>query len=395
MGLFSKPAPTAIVAIPAHDEAERIPACLAALAMQRSSAGAPLARGLLEVLVFANNCRDGTAEAARAFADTPFPLHIVEERLPSDLSHAGGARRVAMDLAADRLARSSAAGVLMTTDADSRVGPTWVAANLEAIAAGADAVAGYIDAEPVEYLALGRGFLERGQLEDRFLALVAELHARLDPRPHDPWPNHRVHSGASFALTLSAYRAIGGLPAQPLGEDAALALALESHGFRIRHSLDAVVTTSCRFESRARGGAGDTMKARHAALDAPCDSDLEPASRLFRRFRTQGRLRRLHEAGRLGDGAMLSRWLRLDPGTCAELVQDGANAPFARLWGRIEAASPLLRRGAELRPSGLPREIARLERLLARLRTPPREDRADNAARGAPLPLEAAVASPR
>ena len=389
--------PAAIVAIPAHDEVERIGACLAALAMQRSASGLPLAPHAFGVLVLANNCRDATAEVARSFAGRmPFPLDVVEHRLPDDSSHAGGARRVVLDLAADRLARSPGGdGILLTTDADSRVGASWVAANLAAIGAGVDAVAGYVDAEPDEYLALGRGFLDRGRMEDRYLSRVAELYGRLDPRPHDPWPNHRVASGASFALTLSAYRAIGGLPQPPLGEDAALALALESDGFLIRHGLDVTVTTSCRFDNRARGGAGDTMKARHASLDAPCDAEFERALPLLRRVRRKGLLRRLHAAGRLSDGEALRRWLGFDRDQAAGIVRAAVDVPFARLWTRIEADSVVLRRSDPLRPSDLPIEIARLERLLHRLSAEPTRDRADSVPRGAPLPFAAVAASPR
>jgi len=64
---------------------------------------------------------------------------------------------------------------------------------------GVDCVAGYIDAIPAEYIGLGGDFLSRGRLEDTYLRYIAEIYARCDPRPHDPWPNHRVSSGASLA----------------------------------------------------------------------------------------------------------------------------------------------------------------------------------------------------
>ncbi len=360
--------PPAVVAIPAHDEAERIGACLAALAMQRDGRGTPLTEGGFSVLVLANNCRDATADLARAFAEVaPFPLHVVECRLPPGEAHAGGARRRAMDAAADLLARDTGRGVILTTDADSRAGPTWVSAMLAGFAPGVDAVAGTIDADPNEYLALGVGFLARGRLEDRYLSRVAELYAALDPRPHDPWPNHRVHSGAGIAVTLAAYRAIGGLPVRPLGEDSALAEALEDAGFLVRHSMEAAVTTSCRFDSRAPGGAGDTMRARHADLDAPCDGDIERADRLFRRARTRGVLRRLHAAGRLGDDLGWRRRLGVDRDAAAALALAGAGRPFSHLWRRAEVESPALHLGPPLRPSALPREIDAIERLLRRL----------------------------
>ena len=193
------------------------------------------------------------------YAETvPYRLRVIEAQLPPQNAHAGGARKIAMDSAADLLmARHRHDGVILTTDADSRVQPLWMSSTLAAT--GRRSRRGLQDTSmpnPVENIALGAGFLRRGRLEDRFLSLVAEISAILDPRPHDPWPNHRVHSGANFALTLEAYQAIGGLPCRALGEDSALAHALESAGFLIRHSMASCVLTSCRFDSRGTGRCG-------------------------------------------------------------------------------------------------------------------------------------------
>ena len=274
-----------------------------------------------------------------------------------------------MDSAADLLTtRHHHTGIILTTDADSRVQPLWIATTLAELADGVDAVAGYVDADPTENVALGAGFLRRGRIEDRFLSLVAEIYAILDPRPHDPWPNHRVHSGANFAVTLEAYQAIGGLPCRALGEDAALAHALESAGFLVRHSMAACVVTSCRFDSRAPGGAGDTMRMRHANLDAACDDDLEPVERLFRRARVKGVLRRLHDAGRLADTSTWRDRIGFDRQSAQRVVRQRADLPFANFWDVIEAESPVLRRGPALRPSDVLRETAKADRLLQRLR---------------------------
>ncbi len=152
-------APGVVVAIPANDEAERLALCLAALAGQRDEFGAPLPDTAFEVLVFANNCSDETAEIARRLrGDLPFALTVIEETLPPARATAGWARRRAMDEAADRLtAAHRYDGLILTTDADSVVSPTWVAATLRVVAEGADAVAGYVDGMPAEKLALGRG----------------------------------------------------------------------------------------------------------------------------------------------------------------------------------------------------------------------------------------------
>ncbi|MBA5770798.1 hypothetical protein, partial [Escherichia coli] len=64
--------------------------------------------------------------------------------------------------------------------------------------------------------------LERGRMEWQYQQLVAELQSRSDPEAHDPWPRHNQNCGASAAVTLDAYRRIGGLPPIPVGEDRAL-----------------------------------------------------------------------------------------------------------------------------------------------------------------------------
>ena len=67
---------------------------------------------------------------------------------------AGPARRVGMDAAAARL---PAGGLIACTDADSTVAPDWVAAQLRAAAAGAQAIGGRIEIAPAEMAALPPG----------------------------------------------------------------------------------------------------------------------------------------------------------------------------------------------------------------------------------------------
>jgi GT2 family glycosyltransferase len=353
--------PGAVIAIPARDEAGRIERCLAALAMQRFRSGAPVPQGSLEVLLLANNCADRTAEIGRAFAGClPFTLSVVESTL--SVASAGGARRCAMDEAAARLAPggSGGDGVILTTDADSVVSPTWFADNMRHLQHGADCVAGYIDAEPLEIVSLGRAFLDRGRLEDSYLRQVAEIHARCDPRPHDPWPNHRVSSGASLAVKLSAYRAIGGLPPRAVGEDIAFTDLLDRHGFKVRHALDVTVVTSCRLDGRAAGGAADTMRHRRDVPDAECDDELEPALATLRRAVMRGTLRKAWQEGRL-EQALRRLW---PAGGIAPIEADN----FNDAWDQLAAGHPDLKRGPRLRPSDLPRQIAVAGFILRQLR---------------------------
>lgn len=186
-------------------------------------AGAPVPEGAFERVVLANNCSDATADVVRTFtAMVPYPISVVEERLPPGKRSAGWARKREMDVAAALLVARGATGVIITADADSSVGPTWFAATMRESVKGVDCVPGYIDANPLELVSLGRAFLRRGRLEDTYLRFIAEMDARCDPRPHDPWPNHRMSFGASLAVTLAAYTAIGRLPPPSVGKDPAL-----------------------------------------------------------------------------------------------------------------------------------------------------------------------------
>lgn len=134
------PSPRIIVAIPVRNEAEDIAGCLRALSGQR---GATVAA----VVLCLNNCTDDTAPIVRRV--TPMLpglcVHMLHVALAPDRACAGIARRIAMDRAADLAGRN---GILLTTDADARVAPDWLAANLRALMRGADAVAGRALIEP-------------------------------------------------------------------------------------------------------------------------------------------------------------------------------------------------------------------------------------------------------
>ena len=350
----------AIVCIPARNEADRIGRCLAALAVQRDRNGAPVVPGSFAVLLLVNNSTDATAQAARSMALlVPYPLEVLEITLESGAT-AGGARRRAMEEAAARLRAGERNGVLLTTDADSAVSPSWYAENMRHLEDGADCVAGYIDAEAPEIVSLGAAFLERGRREDMYLRLVAEIYALCDPRPHDPWPNHRVSSGASIAVTVAAYDAVGGMPDRALGEDGAFTAMLEEKGFRVRHPLDVSVLTSCRLNGRATGGAADTMRYRRDVPNAPCDDELEPALATLRRAVMRGLLRRASEERKLGPAIERLYGEHWRPNCAA--------STFTDVWKQMEARHPKLRRGLPLRPSDLPRQIAVAKFILRHLR---------------------------
>lgn len=369
MELSSSAPLRAIVAIPVRNEAERIGACLDALAAQVGTEGFGQGFGQgfgheFGVVLLLNNCTDGT-EAAVARTVFPAPLRTVVRRF--DGASAGWARREAMEEAAiwlEEAGQVPANAALLTTDADSRVPPDWIARNLAALARGADAVAGRITLDAHDAARLPDALHARGRLEATYETLLTEIEARLDPVPHDPWPRHRTASGASLAVRLSTYRAVGGLPSLALGEDRAFVDRLVAHGFQVRHDPAIAIVTSGRLEGRAPGGAADTMRLRCAVPESPCDDALEALPRALARIAWRRRLRRLHRDGRLGRTALWAPWLGIR--------RDDARA-LARLATADEvvaAATALSPRLAPrpLRPRALPLHIALARGLLAPLR---------------------------
>ena len=242
---------SAIIAIPVRNEAQHISKCLFALAQQSQS----IRYGVLLLL---NNCTDDTSAIVRDLASRlPLPVAAVSVTLPEARATAGHARRLAMDLAA-RCMRPD--GVLMTTDADGRVYPDWLAANLSAFRGGADAVAGCAELDPADAPNIPARLHEDDARECAYDRVLDQINALLDPDPFDPWPRHTEHSGASLAVTLKAYRRAGGIPPVPIGEDRAFVEALRKVDTRIRHSPAVRVVVSGRIVGRAAGGMADTIR---------------------------------------------------------------------------------------------------------------------------------------
>ncbi len=347
----------AVVAVPVRNEAERVGRCLEALESQVG-----IARGDFGLVLFLNNCTDDTA-AVVASAPRAGPVRVVVEDAAD--AHAGWARRAAMEAAAAWLREAGAEdGAILTTDADSRVPPDWIARNLAALAAGADAVAGRIALDADEAARLPEALHARGALEGAYEALLTELGARIDPEPHDPWPCHRTASGASLAVRLPVYRRVGGLPALPAGEDGAFVARLRAHGARVRHAPDITVVTSGRLDGRAPGGAADTMRRRCAEPDSPCDPRLEALPRALLRCFWRRWLRGLQARRRLGRTRL---WA-----PCLGIGRAQANAiagleSVGQVWAAVEAASPRLA-ARPLAPRQLAGEIRRARALLGLLR---------------------------
>ena len=320
---------------------------------------------LIRVVIFANNCTDQSASVARSLAEC-WSLHIrvVEARLPPEAAHAGAARRAAMDLAEAWLVEGGDKdGVILTTDADSKVAPNWIAANLAAFDAGAEAVLGRIALDGDGKL-LPDALHRRGALEDAYESLLTELSWLLDPLEHNPWPHHATISGATLGITRNAYCRVGRLPRVPLGEDKALIALLSRQDARIRYCPAVHAVTSGRTQGRAPGGVADTLAIRSREPDAFCDDALEPFRTAFARAAWRGRLRRLHGAGRLALDQDWAPKLEIPAREVNDIVQEST---FGAAWALIEDRSPLFARRL-LRPAELPGQISIARRWLTRLR---------------------------
>ena len=289
-GLFPEPPAVGLavcVCVPAKDEGERLGDLFDALAGQ--------AVGGFEVLILANNCADDTAAVARRRSRRlGGGVHIAEVTLPPGRAHVGTARRLLGEAALARFRLAGATGgAVLTTDADTRPAPGWVAANLAALRSaanpgGADCVCGRVKADPVPPGdEAGRRAAARHGLRVRHRRLADRLACRLSPDPADPWPRHHDEAGASLAVTAEMLRRVGGVPAVRSSEDVALVAAVRRAGGTVRHDPRVWVRTSRRRDGRCPGGLADLLN-RLAADEDPADLLAEDPRALERRLRSGG-----------------------------------------------------------------------------------------------------------
>ncbi|MEX3317120.1 glycosyltransferase family 2 protein [Sulfitobacter sp. PS-8MA] len=266
---FARCIDTAII-IPARDEAARIAHCLAALAPQCSER--------VQIILVVNNTSDATAQIAqRAATSLNIDLQVLEVTYAPQLG-VGEARRRGAEQALQSLPHLRH---LLTTDADCRVAPDWVACNLRHLQT-VDAVCGKVDLHPGEiaWLAgLDRGFQDQ---ENRYRKLVQRVFARHAPNCADLDGSHGQAPGASLGFTRDAYARAGGFEPIPCGEDRAIIRCMREIGLQVRHASELRVAASCRLTGRAVGGMSDTLRLRLSGQDYFADDCLPRAGDLIR-----------------------------------------------------------------------------------------------------------------
>ena len=217
------------VVVPAHDEEELLPACLAALRSAAGTAGVPV-----RLLVVADACTDETAAVAAAAG---------AEVLRIRARNVGVARTAGMARLLRRMAGTDPAVTwLATTDADTVVPPGWLRRQLGYADQGWDVVLGTVTVT------------DWTDHPPHAAAVFAAMYGFGEgPHPH-------VH-GANLGIRASAYLAAGGFQPLRTAEDHALIAAATGAGCQVLQASDVTVVTSARRQARAPRGFSHALRA--------------------------------------------------------------------------------------------------------------------------------------
>lgn len=216
------------ILIPVHNEEALLAECLEAVLVAASHPG--LEGEPVQILAVLDSCTDRSASIAGAY-----PVQCVDVQA-RNVGHARG-------VGARHLLNQGVRWI-SCTDADSRVAPDWLVAQL---ALGTDAVCGTVTVDR-----WGEGFDPSAQI--RYL------------QAYRAGDGHRHIHGANLGVSADAYLRAGGFEPLVCDEDVQLVQQLERCGATIAWSHSPQVITSARLECRAPGGFGDYLK---SLLHAP------------------------------------------------------------------------------------------------------------------------------
>ncbi len=223
------------VVIPARNEQDRLPRCLAAV-----TAASTFLRSVdpvpptVSVIVVVDRSTDATLKIARSWPGV--------EVIKSAAGRVGGARdRGVRHLLASRFRLGIPARSVWVscTDADSAVPLDWLATHLHHARSGADLVLGAVRPDPDE---LATGLLAAWRLR----------HLIRDGHPH-------VH-GANLGIRGDMYRAAGGFPDVAAHEDELLSHAVRVVGGQVRSIGASPVLTSARLTGRTPHGFAEYLR---------------------------------------------------------------------------------------------------------------------------------------
>ena len=237
-----------VIVIPAHNEEDLLPRCLAALgaAIEPVVAIGDPAPPSVSVVIVLDRCTDGTESIAAGFPG----VHLVH----SDTGAVGAARRAGVRSILTSTGDFTGRTWIASTDADSAVPENWLTSQLAFARNDVHLVLGTV--EPDECL--------DGDMRARWAAeqLLVEGH------PH-------VH-GANLGVRADRYLAAGEFPGIDSDEDIALVAALR--GLRVCEIRTAriPVRTSGRLVGRTPGGFAGYLRAEAARLRVLGETEGEP-----------------------------------------------------------------------------------------------------------------------
>lgn len=240
-----------LVVVPAHDEEQRIEACLDSViaAVDRARSHGVVDEALLGVA--AHRCADGTVARATRLLEQRAVAGAVWQDTTS--TTVGEVRHRAVRRLSAQRARSARPAWLFNTDADSTVPVDWICTLLESVhGADAHAAAGLVDL--VDWWASPKARRDYRRVIEQGLGPTGHTHVY----------------GANLAIRMDAYDEVGGFPSVGHGEDHAIVQRLRSAGLVVLTPRLPVVRTSGRMPGRAAHGLG--------ALLQSLASDAEPVT---------------------------------------------------------------------------------------------------------------------
>jgi glycosyltransferase involved in cell wall biosynthesis len=222
-----------VVVVPAHNERDRLPTCLASVRAAADRVDVPV-----RVMVVLDSCTDGTEDAVTGSVSA----------LSIQARNVGAAR------AAGFAATSAAdpAVWLATTDADCVVPTDWLAGQIAHHGRSVHAAVGTVLVDWREHSLATRGRY------DRLYRVSGTTHGH-------------VH-GANLGVRADAYWAVGGFRGLRVGEDVDLVQRLVAAEASVEWDVGNAVLTSDRREVRAQGGFGDFVSALADVDDASTEA---------------------------------------------------------------------------------------------------------------------------
>jgi glycosyltransferase involved in cell wall biosynthesis len=229
--------------IPAHNEREKLPACLRAVVTAALCAPIPVA--IVVVL-------DATGDSSASLAGQYGPdVHFVRV----DAHNVGAARAAGFGYVRSLFGSQFGQDLgdsqcwYATTDADSRVDPDWL---VHQLGLGVDMVLGVV----------------RVTDWHQHPACVPARYAKAyEAGPDDG--HERVH-GANMGFSARAYWRVGGFRALPSGEDVDLVDRFEAEGYTIHRDTELSVITSARTRGRAPQGFAHYLRQLGGSVAGDC-----------------------------------------------------------------------------------------------------------------------------